>query len=544
MAKQPEPVKYILDQYFIDIKEIYFSQDAVTIENMNDVNNIISKLKRVPYKLIKIAENKYILYGLYGEYIYSSSLMEYSYRPFVPSLELVKFDYPFYPHYVSINNRRLYMIYILLILLKTRNINNIKNSVIVGSNIQNLLQRIFEVDNLNQLNIYIPCVVNNASERKNPFLRISRMGKNCEEPADVSSSEESVPSKKRISKDSISNSSDNSEAVTAKKQSGIICKNYVNEPLTYGDFIIARSIQQYLLGYENYIGTNRIPYTGLTKKFKRTESEPKFNYYYSEVTENNLINTEKFWQIPSQPKGVYMNDTDENIISTYIQLIVTFINLNTKLNVSNELITQIQEMPNFSDNNMPIIFDISSGTNINTIKNENLTEIESTNMIVVDPNLNTNVTDIILLNDLITKIEKMKTELLKFMIKKKPTIIDYAEISEKLTELKNSVNENIQKIESGEIYDKSNIIKIIAIYNDLYRRINAHWEAKTKEIQRLKQENELRRKQQQQQQDSPPNPDEFSKVGGIYRKKKSKRKNKNKKTHKRKNKISTRKYRR
>ena len=45
MAKQPEPVKYILDQYFIDIKEIYFSQDAVTIENMNDVNNIISKLK-------------------------------------------------------------------------------------------------------------------------------------------------------------------------------------------------------------------------------------------------------------------------------------------------------------------------------------------------------------------------------------------------------------------------------------------------------------------------------------------------------------------
>ena len=111
------PLNYNVDVTLINLRDIRFSQFIISEPLQTSETLFKDTLDNYPYKFFNYDDKNLILLGMFGEDRYQKRMgLEYKNTPTVPSLRVVHF-----PNvnecYVSVDNRRLALIYRSLLLL-------------------------------------------------------------------------------------------------------------------------------------------------------------------------------------------------------------------------------------------------------------------------------------------------------------------------------------------------------------------------------------------------------------------------------------------
>ena len=150
-------LNYDYDVTFINLRDIRFSQVNISPPFSNESEeNIDTIMNNYPFKFYNYDKNNLVLLGMFGENDYSTSGKEKtSHPPTVPSLNVVKFDDS--NCYVSIDNRRIELIYRQLCLLLSVNPKWCTTESMMLKNTNDFLR--FELGIPNDVYIYIPCCI-------------------------------------------------------------------------------------------------------------------------------------------------------------------------------------------------------------------------------------------------------------------------------------------------------------------------------------------------------------------------------------------------
>jgi len=163
------PVKnlnYDNDIYLINLRDIRFSQ-IITSEILDSHKDLIENLNKYPFKFYNYNQNL-VLLGMFGEEVYGDTSYS-SHPPTVPALRVVQLPEPL-NCYVSVDNRRLVTIYILLcILLNTDDLNNCLHENIKLKDTYTFLYE--ELNIPNYINIYIPCYLEQFTDTPSRFMK-------------------------------------------------------------------------------------------------------------------------------------------------------------------------------------------------------------------------------------------------------------------------------------------------------------------------------------------------------------------------------------
>ena len=160
MPSRLEPViklNYNYDVTLINLRDIRFSQTSISPPFKPEIeDNISTSMDRYPFKFYNYNNNNLILLGMFGENDYTGDIsIKTSHTPYVPSLNVVYFDDS--NCYVSIDNRRIELIYRQLCLLLSVNPESCNIDNMMFKNTNDFLR--FELGIPEEVNIYIPCSV-------------------------------------------------------------------------------------------------------------------------------------------------------------------------------------------------------------------------------------------------------------------------------------------------------------------------------------------------------------------------------------------------
>lgn len=156
-------LNYNYDVTFINLRDIRFSQQNISEPFNKEVEqNIATSMNNYPFKFYNYKNNNLILLGMFGEFDYKSNTKEdSSYPPTVPSLNVVHFADS--NCYVSIDNRRIELIYRQLCLLLSVNPDSCTIDSMMFKNTNDFLR--FELGIPEEVNIYIPCSVKSSTDK-------------------------------------------------------------------------------------------------------------------------------------------------------------------------------------------------------------------------------------------------------------------------------------------------------------------------------------------------------------------------------------------
>jgi hypothetical protein len=150
-------LNYNYDVTFINLRDIRFSQTSISLPFDNELEvGLQEVMNNYPCKFYNYGENNLVLLGMFGENDYTQTTkVESSYNPTIPSLNVVKINEN--NCYVSIDNRRIELIYRQLCLFLSINPNLCSISSMVFKNTNDFLR--YELGIPNSVEIYIPCSV-------------------------------------------------------------------------------------------------------------------------------------------------------------------------------------------------------------------------------------------------------------------------------------------------------------------------------------------------------------------------------------------------
>ena len=166
IAQRTHPVfklNYNYNVTFINLRDIRFSQQNISEPFNREVEkNIATSMDKYPFKFYNYKNNNLILLGMFGENDYTSNdRVDSSHPPTVPSLNVVHFADS--NCYVSIDNRRIELIYRQLCLLLSVNPNSCTIDSMMFKNTNDFLR--FELGIPEEVNIYIPCSVKLSTDK-------------------------------------------------------------------------------------------------------------------------------------------------------------------------------------------------------------------------------------------------------------------------------------------------------------------------------------------------------------------------------------------
>lgn len=150
-------LNYNYEVTLINLRDIRFSQTSISPPFKPEVEqDIANSMNNYPFKFYNYDKNNLILLGMFGENDYTATdRNEVSHAPTVPSLNVVHF--PDSNCYVSIDNRRIELLYRQLCLLLSINPNTCTIDNMMFKNTNDFLR--FELGIPDEVNIYIPCSV-------------------------------------------------------------------------------------------------------------------------------------------------------------------------------------------------------------------------------------------------------------------------------------------------------------------------------------------------------------------------------------------------
>lgn len=150
-------LNYNYDVTFINLRDIRFSQSNISTPFSNEIENDIGKsMDSYPFKFFNYSDNDLILLRMFGENDYTQDNKEIrSFNPTVPSLNVVKITNN--NCYVSIDNRRLVLIFRQLCLLLSVNPKMCTIKDMAFTNTNDFLR--FKLGIPDSTHIYIPCSV-------------------------------------------------------------------------------------------------------------------------------------------------------------------------------------------------------------------------------------------------------------------------------------------------------------------------------------------------------------------------------------------------
>jgi hypothetical protein len=140
---------------FLNLRDIRFSQSNISLPiGIDKERNITTSMDDYPFKFYNYSDNNLVLLRMFGETIYGDeNRANLSFAPTVPSLNVVKNG----NCYISIDNRRLELIYRQLCLLLSLNPQLCKIDDLVFKNTKDFLN--YELGIPDNVYIYIPCCV-------------------------------------------------------------------------------------------------------------------------------------------------------------------------------------------------------------------------------------------------------------------------------------------------------------------------------------------------------------------------------------------------
>jgi hypothetical protein len=145
---------YNYEVTFINLRDIRFSQSSISTPfETKQETNIKTSMDNFPFKFYNYNDNNLVLLRMFGESNYFSVIQKSSFAPTVPSLNVVKNG----NCYISIDNRRLELIYRQLCLLLSLNPELCKIDDLVFKNTNDFLK--YELGIPDDVYIYIPCCV-------------------------------------------------------------------------------------------------------------------------------------------------------------------------------------------------------------------------------------------------------------------------------------------------------------------------------------------------------------------------------------------------
>ena len=154
VRERPVPVVKLIYNYevtFINLRDIRFSQSSISIPfDIEQEKNITTSMNNYPFKFYNYNDNNLVLLRMFGESNYDADKKS-SFAPTVPSLNVVKYG----DCYISIDNRRLELIYRQLCLLLSLNTELCKIDDLVFKNTNDFLK--YELGVPDSVYIYIPC---------------------------------------------------------------------------------------------------------------------------------------------------------------------------------------------------------------------------------------------------------------------------------------------------------------------------------------------------------------------------------------------------
>jgi hypothetical protein len=144
------------------LRDIRFSQSNISTPFDAEIeNNIETSMDKYPFKFFNYENNDLVLLRMFGENDYTQDVKEVrSYNPYVPSLNVVKMNNNCY---VSIDNRRLVLIYRQLCLLLSINPKMCTINNMAFKNANDFLR--FDLGIPDSAHIYIPCSVKVFDEK-------------------------------------------------------------------------------------------------------------------------------------------------------------------------------------------------------------------------------------------------------------------------------------------------------------------------------------------------------------------------------------------
>ncbi len=151
-----KPMRYNFKCSYVNLKDIYFSQDTVTLKlDYTYINNLICEYINSPIRIVTI-ENNVFFTGYWGlEGVKDFSDEKYIRSEYIPMIEVIDNSVV----YTTINNRRLVTIYLLLYsLMKDKRVKFRYLSNFLTYDIIDDFKEMFKV-----LDIYIPVVIYNAN---------------------------------------------------------------------------------------------------------------------------------------------------------------------------------------------------------------------------------------------------------------------------------------------------------------------------------------------------------------------------------------------
>lgn len=147
---------------FINLRDIRFSQYRIT-EPASSLSNgeFEHTFDSYPVKFYNYMNNDLIVLGMFGQNnYYDNPGIDYGHTPIVPCLRVVKFPPSMGNCFVSVDNRRLYLLYRQLCFLMSESYDEINSKCKPTQfSFKNTIDFLEEIKLSSNVNIYVPCVV-------------------------------------------------------------------------------------------------------------------------------------------------------------------------------------------------------------------------------------------------------------------------------------------------------------------------------------------------------------------------------------------------
>jgi hypothetical protein len=280
-------INYRKNIYLVDLKNIYFSQSTITLHRGQLTKEF---LEHYPMKFLKIDDNRLMLINSVGyEKEWTSLDIDKNFdilKLFIPAINTVFINKT--QHLVSLDNRRLFVIYIILNSLINQDI-----STNMGSGTK--LSSFFSRNNLLDKQILIPCYIHNENDELPKELADRYIYLDLFRKKNVNEFEE------------------------------------VLSKMTFGNVIIKRFIQQPGSCSDFFLGINTFPYTSdiSNRDIKKRDTIPEpYNaitrlYYYSFDGKIDYTKVDRLANLVTDiPKDIFIYKRHEiTILKEYKQFI-------------------------------------------------------------------------------------------------------------------------------------------------------------------------------------------------------------------------------